>query len=327
MIIAHACLEILDLRTSTHKYSETELDFTRDLTSEYVTKIIEKVNKNPNKRVGSFNDESLLKKCLLEYDPNNFIESSKKIADVFLNILNKNGIKTCQDLLICEYRVEDLTYLGLILLENIEAITHENIMINNLESNQFTKNVYILPESVMKINTFMIISLPDLNFYSCEKLKEIEGSKRKVIEESIDAKYHPSTNEIMKSIKDEAKRISEETGIDYLETMSNVNSFIFQKTSDNNINIKDLADAAFTDESIKKEFKANLSLKGVSEAEPIEYDLVSEKVKNQKIKTDTGIELIIPQEFFKDNSNVEIKNNPDGTMSIEIKNFTKLISR
>lgn len=327
MIIAHACLEILDLRTSTHKYSETELDFTRDLTSEYVTKIIEKVNKNPNKRVGSFNDESKLKKCLLEYDPKNFIESSKKIADVFLDILNKNGIKTCQDLLVCEYRVEDLTYLGLILLENIEAITHENIMINNLESNQFTKNVYILPESVMKINTFMIISLPDLNFYSCEKLKEIEGNKRKVIEESIDAKYHPSTNEIMKSIKDEAKRISEETGIDYLETMSNVNSFIFQKTSDNNINIKDLADAAFTDESIKKEFKANLSLKGVSEAEPIEYELISEKVKNQKIKTDTGIELIIPQEFFKDNSNVEIKNNPDGTMSIEIKNFTKLISR
>ncbi len=327
MIIVHACLEILDLRTGLHRYSNTELDFTRDLTSEYVTKIIDKVNKNPNKRVGSFNDESVLKKCLLEYDSANFIESSKRIADVFLNILNKNGIKSCNDLLICEYRVDDATFLGLILLENIEAITHENIMINNLESNQFTKNVYILPESLMKINTFMIISLPDLNFYSCEKLKEIEGNKRKVIEESIDAKYHPSTKEIIKTIKDEVKRINEETGIDYLETMSNVNDFIFQKTSDNNINISELADATFTDEAIKKEFKANLSLKGVSEAEPIEYDLVSKKVRNQKIKTDTGIELIIPQEFFKDNSNVEIKSNPDGTMSIEIKNFTKIISR
>ncbi len=327
MIIVHACLEILDLRSSKYKYSNKELDFTRDLTNEYVNKIIEKVGKNPNKRSGSFNSESPLKKVLLEYKSEDFIESSKKIADVFLDILNKNDIKTSHDLLVCEYRIEENTFLGLILLENLTAITHETVMDGDIEVNEFTKTISVLPESTTRISTFMLVSLPDLNFYSSEKLRESQGEKKKIFEEAMDANYHPSTNDIIKAVKKETKKIAEDIGIDYLKTIANVNDFIFQKASENSLNISELADACLPDEETKKEFKANLALKGVNEVEPIEYDLVSKKVRNQKIKTDTGIELIIPEEFFRDNSNLEIKNNSDGTMSIEIKNFTKIISR
>lgn len=327
MIITHAALELLDMSKGVHKYSDAELDFSKDLTNEYVKKVIDKVNQNTNKRVGKFLDDSLIKKALLNYDPKNFINFSKEISDIFLECLKKSGITDSSDLLVVEYRIDENTFLGLIVLDNLEAITHNTVTIDNVESNQFTKNMYVLPTSSLKINTFLLISLPDLNFYACEKFKVVEGEKKKIFEEAINASYHPSTSEIIRNIKQETKRISEETGTNYLENLSNVNNYIFQQTSDNNINIKELADIAFKDEESKKEFKANLSMKGINEVEPIEYNLISNKVRNQKIKTDTGIELIIPQEFFRDNNNVEIKNNEDGTMSIEIKNFTKLISR
>jgi nucleoid-associated protein YejK len=328
MIITHACLEILDLRTSTHQFSDFELDFTKDLTHEYVSKIIEKVNKNCSKRAGSFHEDSKLKQVLKTYDSNHFIGFSKNVAKVFLESLKEAGILESSDLLVVEYREDSNTMLGLILLENQEGITHESIASDGKVNNEITKNVYILPTSGLRINTFLLVSIPDLNFYSVEKLREIDGVKKKVLEESIvNATFHPSTNEVLKAIKEEAKKISEEAGNDSIQALSTVKNYIYNHGADDEIDIKDLADTLFTDESNKKDFKEHLALRGVSLNEPLEYNLVENKVKNQKIKTDTGIELIVPSEFFKDNNNLEIIQNDDGTMTIQIKNFTKIIGR
>jgi len=328
MIITHACLEILDLRTSSYKFSDTELDFSKDLTHEYVEKIIEKVNKNSSKRIGTFHEDSKIKNLVKTYDSANFVSFSKDIAKIFLDTLKAAGILESSDLLVVEYREDSNTFLGLILLENQEGITHESLLSDGQISNTITKNVYILPTSGLRINTFLLISLPDLNFYSVEKFREIDGIKKKVLEESIvNATFHPSTNEVYKAIKDEAKKISEESGEDAIQTLSNVKNYIYNHAANDEIDIKDLADNLFTNETNKKDFKEHLALRGVSLNEPLEYNLVENKVKNQKIKTDTGIELIVPSEFFKDNNNLEIITNPDGTMTIQIKNFTKIIGR
>ncbi|WP_405352536.1 hypothetical protein [Ruminococcus sp.] len=49
--------------------------------------------------------------------------------------------------------------------------------------------------------------------------------------------------------------------------------------------------------------------------------------KSQKIKTDTGIEITVPVEYFEDDRYIEFINNNDGTISIALKNIGKLINR
>lgn len=48
---------------------------------------------------------------------------------------------------------------------------------------------------------------------------------------------------------------------------------------------------------------------------------------NHKNKTDIGIEITFPVDYFKYNDYLEFINNPDGTISIQIKNISKLINK
>lgn len=50
-------------------------------------------------------------------------------------------------------------------------------------------------------------------------------------------------------------------------------------------------------------------------------------MKNQKIRTDTGIELSFPTAYFENPDKIEFINNPDGTISIEIKHVGKITNR
>ena len=51
------------------------------------------------------------------------------------------------------------------------------------------------------------------------------------------------------------------------------------------------------------------------------------KLEYQMLETDTGIEIKIPMEEYKDPEKVEFITNPDGTISVLIKNIGHLSTR
>ena len=51
------------------------------------------------------------------------------------------------------------------------------------------------------------------------------------------------------------------------------------------------------------------------------------KFQKQHLTTDTGIEITIPMEEYKDPEKVEFITNPDGTISVLIKNIGHLSTR
>ena len=329
MIIAHAVLEILDLRNSQYIYSDSELDFTKDLTNEYVTKIIEKIKKNASKREGEFRETSELRKTLQTFSQDtNFTEFAKLVSKQFVEALKKSETYISSDLLVVEYRENNEDNLAFIFLDNEQAITHIMYQNEGKTNNQITKSLDLLPQSSLKINTFMIVSLPSLKFYSVEKLRKIDGVKHKVLEENVvDATFKPSTNDIYKAVKNAVVKLSEADGLDKTEAIVNAKEHFNRHMDEEYLDIVSLADDVFKNDSVKKEFIDDLKKKGINETEPLEYELVSNKTKNSKIKTDTGIELTIPNDYFLNKDNIEIKDNDDGTMTIEIKNFTRIISR
>ena len=49
--------------------------------------------------------------------------------------------------------------------------------------------------------------------------------------------------------------------------------------------------------------------------------------RSHKIKTDTGIEITFPSEYIENTDFIQFINNPDGTLSIELKNIGKIVNK
>ena len=59
----------------------------------------------------------------------------------------------------------------------------------------------------------------------------------------------------------------------------------------------------------------------------MDKEFVIKTGKNHKIKTDTGIEVSFPADYFKNKDFIEFINNPDGTISIQLRNIGKIINK
>jgi hypothetical protein len=82
------------------------------------------------------------------------------------------------------------------------------------------------------------------------------------------------------------------------------------------------------DISIRNEYVEEISKAGINEKEiTIPDRLIEKKFKMHKIKTDNGIEIGFPLEFAGDRDKIDFINNPDGTISIIIKNVGKIVNR
>ena len=90
----------------------------------------------------------------------------------------------------------------------------------------------------------------------------------------------------------------------------------------------EIAEELFAEKPLAKaEFKEELKKQGVPTAIEVEYVKPTRSDKVQKIKTDKGIEIIIPVDYMNTKEFVEFKNQPDGTISIQLKNITHITSK
>ncbi len=325
MLIAHSVINTLDLFNKKVKKSSQELDFSKDLTNTYINKIVKKVLASSTKRKGKFNESSKLYNLVKTFNKDtDFVLFSHEISDLFFEELTKGDAYVKTDILVLEYRENNDDVLAIILLENEESV----IVLNDNDNIQLSKSLNNLPSSVNSIKTFVLIDLNNYEFYSSERFKLVEGVKHKIIEENIvDASFEASTSDVYKTIKKEAMAINNDDSIKEVETLAKLKQHINNHIDSPNLDVVELAEDLFKDKNDQQEFLNKVKLKGIGENANLEYNLVSNKTLNSKIKTDTGIELTIPNDYFSDTNNVEIKDNSDGTFSIIIKNVTKLSGR
>lgn len=67
---------------------------------------------------------------------------------------------------------------------------------------------------------------------------------------------------------------------------------------------------------------------GIEENEiQLSEKITERKFKSQKIKTDTGIEINFPSTYYNNKDMIEFINQPNGTVSIVIKNVGKISNK
>ena len=95
--------------------------------------------------------------------------------------------------------------------------------------------------------------------------------------------------------------------------------------------VEEVAAKVFKDNiTAKMAFKEEVAEKGFVDRAPLlreVKELTEKKYGKQKLKLSNGIELIVPLDVYRDPNLIEFVNNPDGTISVTIKNVEDVVNR
>ena len=83
--------------------------------------------------------------------------------------------------------------------------------------------------------------------------------------------------------------------------------------------------AVFADnQAMQQEFIQEVEAAKLPDDVPVQREFAQRTGRKHKIKTDTGIEITFPSEYFDNTDYIQFINNDDGTISIELKNIAKI---
>ena len=138
-----------------------------------------------------------------------------------------------------------------------------------------------------------------------------------------------SVNEKVRAINNATKKINKKYYEDEYDKPVEVKKAIAETIEEN--------DSVVVEEVVKQVYKEDLEIQqecieeikkaGVYEEEiKLPSKVVEKKYTSHKIKTSNGIEINFPPSIYNNTDKLEFINNPDGTISILIKNVEKIFS-
>lgn len=332
MIIKRAVLHILDFNSGMSVFSQNELDCTDDTVSTFLQKHLEKLHKDSAGKSGTFNADSGFAAVLKEYGNKGleFIDFTSQIANVLYENISLSDKLDAIDFVAADYINDDSDYFAILLITNKSAYTHQVITDENGIHNEIMKHYAILPAPSQKIDSYAIINMKTGEIHFSDKKRQIDGNSVYVLPEILlECSSSVSAKEAVKIVRETANEVAEEYGVNSAVAVSKAKSYIVENCEESDtISTQELAENIFSESPIMQEaFEKKIEEKEIPKDLKIEKTSAVRASKSQKIKTDTGIEITVPVEYFEDDRYIEFINNNDGTISIALKNIGKLINR
>lgn len=194
--------------------------------------------------------------------------------------------------------------------------------------NRIMKQTATLPSSGSHLSEAVIINLSDLSVQLVEKKYEINGAKENYLSTRFLACGTKLSQKAKMDIVTRAvQQINDKYFDQSFEKKMEAKSIIQKEIEDlGSLPVEKAAQILYAEvPEIKEEFMEKME-KYHMEKEEIkpQNPATTKKFTKQYLTTDTGIEINIPTELYDDITNVEFLTNPDGTVSILIKNINHI---
>lgn len=330
--LKEAILHILDSNVSMPVLSASTIEITEEIEI-FLEKHLQKILEDGNIQESVFLSESRMQKCIEAYQnkSSDLIETSHFVARFLFDILQKNVEIPPADLVVCVFEYSSTDYLGILKMNYKTGYSHYVSQTDAGVYNMLVKQKALLPQETQKVTECAIISMSDLKIQIIQKEYEVNGTKvdywsKLFLQCTSQLSSNSKLNILEKSAQKVAKKYFEE---DFTK-VAHARKVVAETLEETSvIHLDELANEVFEkNEDIKKEYIQELHIAGIRDISiSVDNDTVSRKIKNQKIKTDTGIEINFPSSFFNDKDKIEFVNNIDGTISILIKNVSKIQNR
>lgn len=328
--IKKAIVHILDSTIGMPVLSDTELEYGSEF-ADFVKEHIAKISSGDDaKECRFYKEESEIYHILEQYADDFFVDISKDIANFLYQIMNSNIDIPPADLVVVRFQYDDAEYLALLKMNYKSLYTHRTMALEDGNSNEIIRHKSILPSESQRLTEAAIIRLDDLAVWVIEKKYEVNGEKTNYFSFLFLKCSSHLSHKSKLSIVTRAVESVQKEGYDETERYARqmeAKSIIQEEIEENGgFTVEEIADKIF-------EEKPELKIAFQDKME--KYDMVKEEIQpqsentvrkyqSQHLYTDTGIEIKIPMDQYKNPRSVEFITNPDGTVSVLIKNIEHL---
>jgi hypothetical protein len=329
MMITKGILHILDFNGGMALLSQTEIDFSQGEIDVYLDKHLQRVVDDGANKPGIFYESSDFKLRLQKYlnEEMDFVEFSHFIGHKLYDSLGQSDKTTTVDVVVLEYLADDTRCLGVLLLTNRTAYTHQADNVDGKLSNQFIRHFAILPSMSQKVDAYALINCEDYSIQFFDRKVSIDGDEVFILPEMLlQCSSQVSPKEAIKAVKKTIAQVTSDYGANSAVALSKAKSYLMESAEETeSFSPVELGKQVFADSpAMQQAYTDQLSEAKMPPAVAVEKKVAVQAGKNHKIKTDTGIEVTFPAEYFANHDFIEFINNPDGTISIELKNIGKI---
>ena len=198
-------------------------------------------------------------------------------------------------------------------------------------STDYTRHYAILPAPSQKLTSYALVRASSLEVFYQDKPRTIAGAERMLIPEGLlQCSEGVSSKQVIDTVARVVAEVAEEHGANTATALAAAKAAMVEAVeADEELPPWDVVDEAFEDEPVLRDaVKQALREEQVPERVPVERAQVERAaVRNVKIRTDTGIEITIPAEMANNAEYVNFVNEPNGLISIELKNIGSIQNR
>jgi len=325
----HSILHILDFRSGVSIFSEEELAIeAHDFLEKHLEKAFQDSSAHES-RLDSDNPFWQRVEKMLRGEVT-FLEFSQEIAAQLEELLRLAEEEKGVDVVICQFHYEDREYLGIMEYPHQIGYTHQIKQQGSQTSTDLIRHFALLPTPTQKISVYAFLDLHSKEVIFAEKRKLINGEAVYILPDRILFCTMPiSQKETIKKVNNIVSKVAEEYGQNPVEAVSKAKSYLLQnaRSSDEFVPEK-LGQEVFAESmGMQKDFMEKVQKAKLPASAPAEREFVVKAVSAHKIKTDNGIEISIPSDFLNNPDIIEFNHEPDGTISIAIKNINKILNK
>ncbi len=332
-------VHILDSTVGMPVLSDTLLDYGSDF-GDFLREHIYKIQSTDDKKTCEFHKEEsevfqqILSFTEAGFTDEMFVEVSRNVAVHLYEIMNKNIEIPQADFVGALFEGETGRYLALLKMDYKTSYTHKTQSDAFGNSNEIIKFRAILPTETQKLSEAAIINLEDFTIFMIEKKYEVNGTKTnyfsKLFLNCSGALSPKSQLSIVTRAIDTVQKKYFNDG-EQFEVQMETKQIIHDQLAETGIvDVPFVLDQVFKEkEEYKEEVQEKLEKYKMGADLRIEpqAESTTRKFEKQYLTTDTGVEIKIPMEQYQDGEHIEFITNPDGSISILIKNVGHITSK
>ncbi|MGL4796751.1 MAG: nucleoid-associated protein [Paraclostridium sp.] len=328
MIIHKFIIHVLDKNSEVPILNDFEGKVSQEV-DKFFQKIIKRVTKDDDLRKGVFNNynDNIIKNCCEQmiYDESTFLENSKEIAAYLFDVMKINAELESCDLAVCLYTIKDEKYVAILKLDYKRLYTHSIEFIDDKFNIQMVPHEVGIPET-QRQKQCAIVGLSSINdeyqLRLLDKDAEKEEYESKFISEFLNAEKIIDDKHKTKTFKSSAETWITNALTNDIKQAEDIRSILnYTLKEKDEIDIEAFVEKSIPNDDLKESFKEHMVDKGLDENFNIDKKWVEKKLKKRSIKTDTGFDLRGDLSDFEDPMKYSVRQNPDGSIDITIKNI------
>lgn len=334
MKVNHAILHILDFESAVNVMSQRELDLDTRAVRSFVTSHLRRARTSGDNKRGAFAEDSAFAGELKSFffGERGFIDLSQQIAEFVSGELAKAEKIESTDVFVADFEDDDdVRWFAVMLMNSRMAFMHEVAREGGEVRNDIARHYAILPSPSQKVASFALVRASTMDVYFQDKKRKIAGEDTFLIPDGLlQCETGVSGKEAIDAVTRVVEQVAEEHGANTAVALAKAKAAVAEAVEeDEELPPWDIVDEAFEDEPVMRDaIKASLQEERLPERVPVERAQVERAaVRNHKIRTDTGIEISFPAEMVDNPDYIEFVNEPNGLISISLRNIGSFENR